>query len=105
MHALTGRIEEGETYRAEAAAMIDAMPDEELALRLDAVNDLVQAEASLDRYHDTVTHAQRGLRVGRATGQGQLFPQLIQSQGTGLVMLGRLEEAAEVFDGAIEAAG
>jgi DNA-binding NarL/FixJ family response regulator/tetratricopeptide (TPR) repeat protein len=104
MNALTGRIKEAEAHRAEAAATIDALPDAELGLRLDAISDLVLAEANLDRYQDTVTHAQRGLDVGRATGQDELFPQLIQSLGTALVMLGRLEEAAEVFDGAVEAA-
>jgi hypothetical protein len=46
MHALPGRIEEGEAYRSEAAATIDSMPDQELALRLDAVNDLCRPRST-----------------------------------------------------------
>jgi hypothetical protein len=44
VNALTGRIQEAGGYRAEAAAIIDAMPDAELGLRLDAISDLVLAE-------------------------------------------------------------
>ncbi len=69
-----------------------------------AASHLVAAEIYLDRYHDAAAHAARGLDVGRATGQGQLFPQLTQSEGVALVMLGRLDEAADIFDGAIDAA-
>jgi DNA-binding CsgD family transcriptional regulator/tetratricopeptide (TPR) repeat protein len=102
--AFVGRSDEAEQYRVEVAAIVDALSDAELALRLDAASHLVAAELYLDRYHDAAVHARRGLEVGRATGQGQLFPQLTQSEGVALAMLGRLEEAAEVFDGAIDAA-
>jgi DNA-binding NarL/FixJ family response regulator len=102
--AFLGRIDEADAHRAEAAAIIDSLPDAELALRLDAASHLVAAEIYLDRYHDAAAHAAHGLDVGRATGQGQLFPQLTQSEGVALVMLGRLEEAADIFDGAIDAA-
>jgi hypothetical protein len=64
----------------------------------------VVAEINLNRFGDAVAHAERGLRVGRATGQGQLFPNLTQCKGLGLAMVGRLEEPAQVMDGAVEAA-
>jgi tetratricopeptide (TPR) repeat protein len=97
--AVTGQIDQALAHRAEAAAIIDALPDDQLALRLDAVSDLVVAEVNLDRYHDALAHARRGLAVGRATGQGQQFPQLTQAEGTALVdragsAAGQLEEPA-----------
>jgi tetratricopeptide (TPR) repeat protein len=102
--AFVGRIGEAEAHRAGAAAIVDRLSDAELARRLDATSHLVPAEIYLDRYRDAAAHAERGLEVGRASGQGSLSPQLTQSRGVALVMLGRLVEAADVFDGAIEAA-
>lgn len=102
--AYVGRIDEAERHRAEAAAIIEALSDEELATRLDAISHLVGADIYLDHYQEALTFAERGLAVGRATGQGVLFPLLTQFKGVSLVMLGRLEEAAEVFDGTVDAA-
>ena len=44
------------------------------------------------------------LALARATGQGALLPMLTQASSTGLAVQGRLVEAAEVLDGAIEGA-
>jgi DNA-binding CsgD family transcriptional regulator/tetratricopeptide (TPR) repeat protein len=102
--AFEGRTDEAKAHRALAATLLDALPDPELAARLDAASHLVAAEIYLDHYQDAIAHADRGLEVGRASGQGQLFPQLTQSKAVALVMLGRLNEAADILDGAIEAA-
>ena len=102
--AFTGRVQEAVQHRARAAALIDGLQDNTLSARLDAVSHLVVAEIYLDHYHDAVVHARRGLKLARSSGQGQLFPQLTHSQGVGLVMLGRLAEAIDIFDGAIDAA-
>ncbi|MDX6514985.1 MAG: hypothetical protein QOH73_651, partial [Gaiellaceae bacterium] len=88
---------------AEAAALIDALPDEDLARRLDAVVDLAGAEIYLDRFEDAGRHAERVLRVGRATGQDQLFPGVNATLGVAWCMSGRLADAAELLDAAIEA--
>jgi len=102
--ALTGRVKEAQAHQAAAAAMIGALADDVLTRRLNAVEHLVVAEISLDRYHEAAAHAGRAIELARTSGQGQLFPQLTQSYGTGLLMLGRLAEAGEVFDDAIDAA-
>ena len=47
--------------------------------------------------------ALRGLAVARATGQGFLVPMLTQASATAISIQGRLVEAAELLDGAIEA--
>lgn len=102
--AFLGRVEEAEIHRAEAAAIIDALSDDELAERLDAIANLGTAEMYLNRFRDSAEHLGRGLNVGRANGQGALFPLLTQVRGAALFMLGRLEESAGVLDGSIEAA-
>jgi ATP/maltotriose-dependent transcriptional regulator MalT len=93
----------GESVRAEAAALIDALSDDGLARRLDALVDLAGAEIYLDRFEAAGRHAERVLRVGRATGQDQLFPGINATLGVAWCMSGRLTEAAELLDAAIEA--
>ncbi len=97
-------IEEAERYRTETAALIDAMPDAQLAIRLDAMAFLTGAELYLDHFEDSIAHGTHGLAVARATGQGELLPILIQALGSALLVRGQLVEAAELFDGSIEAA-
>ena len=59
----------------EGAAVVDALPDEELAHHLDfAANALAGAELLLDRYAAGSAHAERGLQLAEATGQGQVLP-------------------------------
>jgi DNA-binding NarL/FixJ family response regulator len=95
--------ETGEAIRSEAAALIDALSDEDVARRLDALVDLAGAEIYLDRFTEAGIHCERALHVGRATGQDQLFPGVNATLGVAWCMLGRLVEAAELLDAAIEA--
>ena len=98
-----GNANDGEATRSEVAALIDALPDEELARRLDAIVDLAGAEIYLDRFDEAGRHAERALQVGRATAQDQLFPGVNATLGVAWCMLGRLTEAAELLDAAVEA--
>jgi ATP/maltotriose-dependent transcriptional regulator MalT len=99
-----GVLEAGETNRMEAAALIDSLSDEELARRLDAAVNLAGAEIYLDRFIEAGAHAERAVAVGRATGQGQLFPGVFATLGVAWCTVGRLREAAELLDAAIEGA-
>ena len=99
-----GLVQEAEAYRGEAAALVDGLADHELARRLDAAAHLATADVYLDHFEDAGRHSSRGLAVGRATGQGELFPFLTQIEGIAHFMLGRLDEAADVLDGGAEAA-
>jgi DNA-binding CsgD family transcriptional regulator len=99
-----GEPTRGEQMRAEATAILDALSDEQLAGRLNAAVELAGAEIYLDRFVEAAAHAERALAVGRATGQGQLFPGIYATLGVAMSMVGRLREAAELLDGAIEAA-
>ena len=102
--AFVGGDPEVETRCDEAAALVDAMSDEELALRLDSLANLSAAELYLDRFAEAGRHAERGLVVAQATGQTEISPFLIPVLGTVLQMLGGLDEAVRVLDGASEAA-
>ncbi len=102
--AFGGNIPAGQAHRRDAARTIDALADDRLASRLDAVTFLATAELYLDLYEHAVAHGRRGLGVARAAGQGDFFPALVPVVGGGLLALGRLTEAAEAFDTVIEAA-
>jgi ATP/maltotriose-dependent transcriptional regulator MalT len=102
--AFTGAIPEADAYRSEAAALVDALPDHRLANRLDAVTTLSAADLYLHRYHDAAAHAKRGLAIARATGQGEVAPFLVPVLVTVLHTSGRVTEAADLLDEAVEAA-
>ncbi len=102
--ALSGNAADAETFADETAELIDALTDEELGRRLDALVHLATAEMYLDRFEASGRHAGRALTIGRATGQGDLFPLIFPMLGTTLWLRGRMAESAELFDGAIEGA-
>jgi DNA-binding CsgD family transcriptional regulator/tetratricopeptide (TPR) repeat protein len=102
--AMIGATEQAQADRSEAAALVDSLSDDELALRLDAAAWLAGAELYMDRYAEAARHAERALAVGRATGQGELFLVLSQILGRAWYVRGRLAEVTELLDGAIDAA-
>jgi ATP/maltotriose-dependent transcriptional regulator MalT len=102
--AFAGATDQAEADRAEAAKLVDSLSDAELARRLDAASHLAGAELYLHRIVDAGVHAERALAVGRATGQGQLFPLVYAILGMVWLLTGRLGGAVEPLDGAIEAA-
>jgi DNA-binding CsgD family transcriptional regulator len=102
--ALSGTVDEARAHRAEAARLIDALADDVLARRLDALAHLATAEMYLDRFDASGRHAERALKIGRATGQGDLFPLIFPMLGTALWVQGRVRESGDILDGAVEAA-
>jgi DNA-binding NarL/FixJ family response regulator len=56
----------------------------------------------VERYEQAAAHGRRGIAVARATGQVQRVSVLAISQGFATAMLGRLHEARELLDGAVE---
>ena len=88
---------------SEAAELIDGLSDEELARRLDALAHLANAELYLDQFEAAARHAERALIIGRATGQGELFPFITVTLGSCRWLAGRTSESGDIFDGAIEA--
>jgi DNA-binding CsgD family transcriptional regulator len=102
--SMTPSPDRAETARAEAAAIVDGLPDDELARHLDAGARLAGVELYLDRYVEGDTHASRTLALARSTGQGEHFLLLVQILGGVWRQRGKLAESAELLDGGIEAA-
>lgn len=101
-YTLTGRVDEALRQAAEAAELLDGLPDEELSIRLDAPAQLAWAELYLERYDEALAHAQRGIAVSRASGQGQYISMMTQAAGVALVGIGDLSEAVRHLTGAVE---
>jgi DNA-binding NarL/FixJ family response regulator len=102
-YAITGPIETALTQRAEAAAIVDGLSDDDLSLRLDAAGWLAAAELYLDLYADADVHASRVLALGRASGRAEPFFRLYQILPRVWYVRAKLSEATELLDGAIEA--
>jgi ATP/maltotriose-dependent transcriptional regulator MalT len=103
-NAATGETEEAETHRLEAAELVAELDDSELAVRLDAAANLAGAELYLDCYQEAEAHAQRALSVARATGQSEYIPLPYSILGQARLLQGRLAEAGELLDDAVEGA-
>lgn len=102
--ALSGAGQQAQTHCDEATELVERLTEEELAKRLDALAHLASADFYLDRFQGATRHAQRALDIGRTTGQGELFPNIVAILGGSLWVQGKLLEAGEVFDEAVEAA-
>jgi ATP/maltotriose-dependent transcriptional regulator MalT len=102
---LSGDVEGARAHVVEAAAVVDAMSDSELAhdLLSRSVGPLAATALYLERLDDAARFAERALAVARATGQGQVLPILFWS-GVIRAVRGELAGAAELFDVAIEIA-
>jgi DNA-binding NarL/FixJ family response regulator len=100
--ALTGPTETALSHRAAAAGLVDGLSDDELSVRLDAAAWLAAAELYLDLYAEADAHASRALALARATGQGDPFG-LYQILPRVWYVRGKLAEATDLLDGAIEA--
>ncbi|HWJ51497.1 MAG TPA: AAA family ATPase, partial [Solirubrobacteraceae bacterium] len=101
--AAEGPVSEALAHGSQAATLIDAMPDEELAGGLDALADLCAAEYQLQRFVEAEAHARRGLALARATGRGDLFPMMSLVLSGVLFSTGRLADATEMIDELVEA--
>ena len=102
--AAVGDLDGAREHREEALGQIDRLSDKELAPRLDALYYLGWAENYLEHYDDAVAHVDRGIAIARATGQGRLLVPMLLVKGYPFELQGRLAEAVEVCETAIEAA-
>jgi DNA-binding NarL/FixJ family response regulator len=102
--AMAGDSAVAEAHRAEAAEFVDALSDDDLPPRLGALAFLGLAEVYFDHFEDAIRHSERAMAISRATGQGDLVPLITANLGTSLWVRGRVAEAADVLDDAVEAA-
>ena len=102
--ALGGQIDEAETSRAEATALLGGLDDAGLAQQLEAANMLGWALYYLDHYEDALEWLERAVAVALATGQTQFVSLMREIQGLCTMMRGRLDAAVEFGQEAIETA-
>ena len=102
--AWTGDIARARAAIAGATALVDALSDDELAARLDAGANLAAAELYMDMFPECARHARRVIEIGRATHQTELFPAMHAALGCALWMEGDPAGAADLLEGAVEAA-
>jgi ATP/maltotriose-dependent transcriptional regulator MalT len=100
---LDGAFEETPAAIEQAASLVDPMSDEELSQGRRAINSLSNAELYFERYADAERHSERALAAAAAHGHGQFIPMLFWG-GVIRTACGRLEDAAELEEIAIEVA-
>ncbi|HET8525777.1 MAG TPA: LuxR C-terminal-related transcriptional regulator, partial [Actinomycetota bacterium] len=102
--AMTGPIDVARSTRDEAAALVDDLSDDELSIRPDAAGWLAIAEVYLDLYAEADLHASRALGLARTYVRGDPLHRLYPVLPRVWYVRGKLAEASELLDGAIEAA-
>jgi DNA-binding CsgD family transcriptional regulator/tetratricopeptide (TPR) repeat protein len=99
-----GRIAEAQAAASRAAARLDALGDEAIALRLDAPYYLGFAEYFAERYEAVIRHLRRGIAVSRASGQGQFATPMAIGLAHAYEVTGRPRVGLEQAEAAVEAA-
>jgi ATP/maltotriose-dependent transcriptional regulator MalT len=89
---------------AAASRLVDALSDEELALRIDACHWLGWCEHLIDHYDDSIAHMSRGIAISRATGQGHVLGPMTIGLVISHTWRGDLAAAATHTEEAIEIA-
>ena len=102
--ASQGLTEPAREHRAEAIEVLDRLPDEELTSSLETFYYMAWVENYLERYDEALAHIDRAIAISRSTGQGRLLIPLMLTKGYPLELQGRLAEAAQMCDAAVEAA-
>ena len=101
-YAMTGPTDHARMHREAAATLVDGLSDDDLVLRPDTAGWLAIAEVYLDLYAQADTHATRALELARAGGGGDPLHRLYPVLPRIWYVRGKLAEAAELLDGAIE---
>lgn len=98
-----GEAYEGDTAAAnrfarQAAALVDALPDNHLRGLCEPLARLGWAEAFLERFADAERHADRGLGIARRSGQVYLLPHLLLCKAHLRIQTCRLPSAVELAE-------
>ena len=100
-----GHVPAAREHHALAVAVVDALSDVQLAPWMEALYYLGWADTYLEHYDAALAHVDRGIELARATGEGRLLIPLLLVKPYALEMQGRIAEAIEVCEAAVEAAG
>ena len=98
-----GEIGPARERRAEAVRLVDGLSDAQIAPRLESLYYLGWADNYLEHYDAAIAHVDRGIAITRATGEGRLLVPMMLVKGYTFEMQGRLAEAVELCEAAVEA--
>jgi DNA-binding CsgD family transcriptional regulator/tetratricopeptide (TPR) repeat protein len=101
--AAAGDIDAAREHREEALGHVDRLSDADLAPRLEALYYLGWAENYLEHYEEAIAHVDRGIAIARAAGEGRLLVPMMLVKGYPFEMQGRMAEAVELCETAVEA--
>ncbi|MGC4948938.1 helix-turn-helix transcriptional regulator [Streptomyces sp. DT224] len=96
--AYEGRVGVANGYATQAARLLDGLPDGDLTALCEPLGRLGWSEAFLGRYADAERHADRGLRIARATGQVYVLPLLLLCKAHVRIQVCRLRSAMDLAD-------
>jgi DNA-binding NarL/FixJ family response regulator len=99
-----GMTSEADRHTVRAATLLDELDDDSLGQQIDAAMWVGMSESFLERFDEGMRHLERGIRVSRATGQGQFILFMMHLQCWTLSCTGRLCEARRGAEEAAEAA-
>jgi DNA-binding CsgD family transcriptional regulator/tetratricopeptide (TPR) repeat protein len=102
--AAAGDIDAAREHREEALGHVDGLSDAELTPRLEALYYLGWAENYLEHYEEAIAHVDRAIAIARVAGEGRLLVPMMLVKGFPFEMQGRMAEAVELCETAIEAA-
>ena len=91
--AASGHIGDAREHHEEAVSYVDRLSDAELAPRQEALCHLGWAENYLELYDQAIAHVERGIVIGRATGEGAMVIPMMLVKGFPFEMQGRMAEA------------
>ncbi|WP_327713605.1 AAA family ATPase [Streptomyces sp. NBC_00464] len=96
--AYEGGVPAASAYAAQAAGLLDGLPDDDLTALCEPLGRLGWAEAFLGRFADAERHADRGLGIARRSGQVYLLPLLLLCKAHVRIQTCRLPSACELAD-------
>ncbi|MFJ5074806.1 AAA family ATPase [Streptomyces sp. NPDC088553] len=96
--AYEGDVIAASAYAAQAAGVLDGLPDGDLTALCEPLGRLGWAEAFLGRFTDAERHADRGLGIARRSGQIYLLPLLLLCKAHVRIQTCRLRSARELAD-------
>jgi DNA-binding NarL/FixJ family response regulator len=101
---LTARIEEARGRLGEASRLVDSLSEQELGAHLPALAWIGWCQAFLERFDEAERHLERGVAAARSTGQAHLIPLMRIGLAFACLYRGRLEDAADQLEQAVEGA-
>lgn len=99
-----GEMVEAQRLIALAREQVDALSDDVLSARIEALMCLGHTEFAMDQDAAASAHLERGIRIARATGQNSWFLLLMCLFGVSELWQGRLESAERAGNTAVESA-